>query len=141
MGPHQRVDGAGASRHAAGMNRAVLRVLALLIAVGGASLAAAQVLDPDSPVTVVVGTPGGHAPSFRVDAARTGRAHAELPKAPQKLWGHDLAGGLDVPPLVDGAGAIVAALAGSEVVWLDVETGWQSWRARLGGSAAVVPPV
>jgi hypothetical protein len=105
-----------------------------------ATLATADTIDPTLPRTVVVGPPRGAAPAERLDARRTGRTPLALPSAPAEIWRHNLGGGLDVAPLVDARGDVVAALTSPEVVRLGAD-GRERWRARLGPAAAVAAPV
>jgi hypothetical protein len=111
--------------------------LAVLLALGGAQRVAAQA----GPVSVVVGPPRGWAVSDRLGPRRLGRSEAELPSSPRELWRRELVGGLELPPVVDAAGGVIAAVASApEVVRLEPD-GRSSWRVRLDGAAAVVPPV
>lgn len=109
------------------------------------SFALADVLDPNVPHTVVVGTPKGAAPSERVDAQRTGRTKTKLPASPKESWKRTLPSGTAFAPLIDGQGNITFALATSIVVRWSPE-GKELWRVQLptAGSSAVTvaaPPV
>ncbi len=130
------------------MTRPPLRTLAALVLSAGAGLAAmmlafgagADGVEVDAPATIVVGSPQGHAPRDRLDDARRGQSASRLPSAPRELWRRELAGGLEVQPLVDGEGGLIAALVSPDVVRLD-DDGRQVWRTRLGVAQAVVAPV
>lgn len=111
-----------------------------MVASAAATLAAAEVVDTERPAVVVVGAPRGHAVADRFGPWRRGQASSELPRAPRELWRHELPGGLDFPPLVDGAGNVVVVLANRNVVKLGPDRD-ELWRARLGAAAAVLPPV
>jgi hypothetical protein len=108
------------------------------LALGGLSIALG--FESGAPTTVVVGSPRGYAPGERVDARRRGQSSVELPSEPKELWRRELAGGLELPPLVDHQGEIVAALVSPDVVRLDKD-GKQLWRVQLGSLPAIVPPV
>jgi len=105
----------------------------LAIAEGGRSI------DPLMPTTIVVGAPLGPAPCDRLDPQRTGRSSTALPEAPVELWRRPISGGLDLPPVVDHTGRIVAALTIPEIVELDAD-GKEQWRTRLGTAGALAPP-
>jgi outer membrane protein assembly factor BamB len=112
-----------------------------LAALALASLATADSVDPSAPATLVVGRPLGPAPGDRVDPGRLGRAHTALPARGRELWRGELAGGLDLPPVIGSAGDLVAALVSPEVVKISGAAGHELWRRRLGSVAAVVAPV
>jgi len=118
----------------------LLAAVVLAAATVVASLALAEGFDTSVPSTIVVGSAQGHAASDRLDPARRGQAHTPLPRAPRELWRRELAGGLELPPLVDANGAVVAALVSPDVVRLAAD-GRQLWRTRLGAAPAVVAPV
>ena len=105
-----------------------------------ASVALAGGFDPRHPTTLVVGAPAGFAPSERVDPLRRGQSSTSLPTVPSQVWRRELAGGLEVSPLIDSKGGVIAALVSPDVVRLGSD-GQQSWRTRLGGAGAVVAPV
>lgn len=105
-----------------------------------ASLAVADGFDPQTPTTIVVGKPQGHAVSDRVDPARRGQSQSLFPTEPVELWRRELAGGLELPPLVDADGEVVAALVSPDIVRIGKD-GRQTWRARLGAAPAVAAPV
>jgi outer membrane protein assembly factor BamB len=120
-----------------------VKVLAAAVVLGASALASwslAQSFGPSAPVTVVVGDPQGPAPRDRVDAARLGRASTTLPQAPKELWRRELAGGVELSPVVDSKGGVIVALSSPDVVRLN-GVGQQTWRARLGGDAAAAAPV
>lgn len=109
-------------------------------AIAVASLAIADGFDPTTPTTIVVGRPLGHAVSERVDPARRGQSKTRFPSEPVELWRRELAGGLELPPVVDAEGEVVAALVSPDIVRIGKD-GRQTWRARLGAAPAVAPPV
>lgn len=119
--------------------RLVLVAACAAAALPAASLALADAFDPSRPLVVAVGEPPGAAPAPRVDESRTGRARAPLPEHPTETWRRELGGGIDVAPVVDAEGAVVAALATGEVVRIAAD-GTERWRQRLGAPASV-PPV
>jgi hypothetical protein len=110
-----------------------------VLATGCVVASVAAGFDPDEPLEVVVGSPPGVAPTDRLDVERRGRSATSLPEAPRELWRRELAGGLDVSPVVAGDGGLIAALTSPDLVRLDGE-GRQLWRVHLGTAAAVVPP-
>jgi hypothetical protein len=122
--------------------RAPLAALAaaLGLSAAAASLASADAIDPTLPRTLTVGAPRGFAPAERLDGRRTGRSPSALPDAPSELWRRNLSGGLDVAPVVDARGEVIAALTSPEVVRLAPD-GRELWRTRIGGSAAIAAPV
>lgn len=123
--------------------RGALRSLAAVVgigAIGVASLAIADGFDPSIPKTIVVGKPVGHAVSERVDRYRRGRSATPFPTRPVELWRRELAGGLELPPVVDDNGEIVAALVSPDIVRIG-PSGRPQWRTRIGAAPAVVPPV
>ena len=87
----------------------------------------------------MVGPPRGFAPSERLDAQRTGRSTTRLPFPPIEVWKRNVAGGFDLPPVVDAQGNLVAAETISEVIKISPE-GKELWRARVGTNSAVMPP-
>jgi len=103
-----------------------------------ASWSAAEGFAVDQPKIIVVGEPQGASTRDRVDVARRGQTATALPAVPTELWRRELAGGLEVSPVVDVAGDIVAALASPHVVKLAAD-GRQVWRTRLGTAPAVAP--
>jgi hypothetical protein len=120
-----------------------VRLLAGVVAVaaiGVASLAIADSFDPSIPKTIVVGKPAGFATGDRIDRHRRGQSSTPFPKAPTELWRRELAGGLELPPVIDPDGEIVAALVSPDLVRIGKD-GRQQWRTRLGAAPAVVPPV
>jgi hypothetical protein len=130
-------------RSASNIRNASTRALfAIVLLAGGAlaSLALADVVDPARPTVMVVGPPRGFAPTPRIDADRHGLSASELPPNPQLMWRREVSGGLDLPPLVDARGGIWFAGVGPEVRHLDAD-GRARWRAKLGSSPAVLPPV
>lgn len=112
-------------------------ILALSMLASGAG---ADGVEVDAPATMVVGTPQGNAPRDRLDATRRGQTSTRLPSAPGELWRRELAGGLEVQPLVDAEGGLIAALVSPDLVRLGAD-GRQVWRTRLGVAAAAVAPV
>src|SRR5687768_12352585 len=123
--------------------RRTLRILAAFVGLGAlavGSLAIADGFDPSVPTSVVVGRPQGHAVGERVDRARRGQTRTALPQTPVELWRRDLAGGLELPPVVDKKGDVIAALVSPDVVGI-ANDGRQKWRTRLGSAPAVVAPV
>lgn len=124
-----------------GPNR--VRLMAAVVSVGFAamaSLAVADSFDTSTPKTIVVGDPDGHATGDRLDRAGRGQSASPFPDKPVELWRRELAGGLELPPVIDAAGEIVAALVSPDVVRIGAD-GRQQWRTRLGSAPAVVPPV
>lgn len=97
----------------------------------------AEGLDPSLSIALAVGPSPGRAPSERLDAHRMGRTRTRLPDKPVEAWRRQL-GPLDLPPLVDKDGAVVALLTTPEVVKLSSD-GKEIWRQRIGASPAVVP--
>ena len=84
-----------------------------------AGLAFAQRMDARSPLTVVVGQPGGPAPTVRGDAHRDGLSKSAFPRAPIKVdWRVTVGGGqIEQPPVVTTE-AIVVVTTHGDVVWL-----------------------
>jgi hypothetical protein len=120
------------------------RVLLALVIAGGcalASLAIADGFDSETPATIVVGAPRGYAPTERLGPERRGQSKSALPKSPRKLWSRELSGGLELPPVVDHQGGVVAALSSPDLVRLSGGDGRQTWRTRLGLSSTVAGPV
>ena len=74
------------------------------------------------------------------DRARRGQSATPFPKQPVELWRRELAGGLELPPVIDSHGEIVAALVSPDLVRIGRD-GRQQWRTRLGAAPAVVPSV
>jgi hypothetical protein len=127
--------GAKAGRH--------VRLMAAVVGVGAvavASLAIADGFDPALPKTIVVGEPQGHAVADRLDRARRGRSATPFPSKPVELWRRELAGGLELPPVIEPEGEIIAALVSPDVVRIGRD-GRPQWRTRLGTAPAIVPPV
>jgi hypothetical protein len=110
-------------------------VAALLLGV----TARADILDPSMPRTVVVGPPRGEAPSERLDPRRTGRGRSRLPATPVELWRRHVSGTIEVPPLVDAEGNVIALTNAPELVKLGPDSR-ELWRARLGIAGAVSAP-
>src|SRR5689334_20235743 len=108
---------------------ALLVCAASAAAVPVVSLALADVLDPNVPHTVVVGSPKGAAPAERVDAQRTGRSKTKLPSNPKEVWKKTLPSGTSFAPLVDGQGTFTFALTTSLVVRWSAE-GKEQWRVQ-----------
>jgi hypothetical protein len=117
---------------------ATLALAAGLTFLGG-SWVRAEALDPSLSIALAVGPSPGRAPSERLDAHRTGRTRTRLPDKPVEAWRRQL-GPLDLPPLVDKDGAVLALLTTPEVVKLSAD-GKEIWRQRIGTSPAVVPAV
>ncbi len=120
------------------------KVLALLVAAAGsavASFAVAERVHTAKPATMVVGMPPGFAPSSRLDPGRKGQAATALPSVARPIWERPLAGGLELPPVVDAKGGLVAALTTPDLVRLAPGDGRQSWRTRIGSEPPILPPV
>src|SRR5262245_60898482 len=117
--------------------RGALVALSITLPLG--SLALADAIDPSMPRTVVVGAPRGAAPSERLDPRRTGRARTRLPSSPVEVWRRHVSGGIDLPPLVDGAGNIIVSLTMPEVAKYGPDAK-EIWRTRVGTAAALAPP-
>lgn len=115
---------------------ALLGVLLLTLEPTRADVGALEV---DQPAAVVVGKPMGIAAGERVDSARRGQSTTPLPRAPRELWRRELAGGVEVSPIVDRRGSVLVALASRDLVKIDV-SGEERWRTRLGGSSAAAAP-
>jgi len=112
-----------------------------MVATAGTVLASwAAADDPSTPLTVVLGSPPGFAASDRLGPSRLGRSDTALPQVASELWRRELAGGLELAPLIDANGSLTAALVSPDVVRIGRD-GQQQWRTRLGSSAPVVPPV
>lgn len=105
----------------------------------GPSRAEAELVDPNLPVSITVGTPPGFCPTGRVDARRTGRVEA-LPDAPTQKWHRRVRGGMSLPVAVDADGAIIVAAAVAEMVQVGPD-GSEQWHRRLGMSVASTQPV
>jgi hypothetical protein len=105
-----------------------------------ASWAAADGIDPSTPTAVVLGTPPGVAISDRLGPSRLGRSDSALPESATEVWRRELAGGLELAPVIDSKGSLTAALVSPDVVRIGRD-GQQMWRTRLGSSAPVVSPV
>jgi outer membrane protein assembly factor BamB len=114
----------------------------VLAAVAGwqPSAARAESLDPVVWRRLRIGAPAGFAPSDRIDARRTGRSRSRLPFPPVELWRRQLGGQLDVDPVVDAGGNVIAVLGSSDVVKLGPD-GKELWRTRLGGGTPLASPV
>jgi len=100
----------------------------------------ADPIDPTLPQRRVVGPPAGACPASRVDGGRTGRARSPLPNKPRELWRARITGGLDLFPVVDRAGHVVAASASGRVSELDAR-GKLVWTAKTGSASIVLGPV
>ncbi|RLB63010.1 MAG: hypothetical protein DRI90_07795, partial [Deltaproteobacteria bacterium] len=120
------------------------KVIALLVAAAASalvSLAVAERAHTTKPATIVVGRPPGFAPHGRLDPGRRGQTATVLPGVPKQIWERPLAGGLELSPVVDAKGGLVAALTTPDLVRLAAADGRQLWRTRIGNEPAVVPPV
>jgi hypothetical protein len=116
---------------------ALLPVLAAAALAGFAGLtrARAEPLDPTLPLYFAVGDPPGAAPMEGVDAARSGRARAPLPRRPRVLWRARVPGSVDAPLLVDAQGNVLAFGNPPHLSQLDVR-GQLLWSARLSMTPA-----
>jgi outer membrane protein assembly factor BamB len=105
-----------------------------------ATPARGDTLDTSMPRVVVTGAPRGAAPSERLDPRRTGRAHTRLPASPTELWRRQVSGNIDVSPVVDDRGAVVAVLTNAELVKIGPDAK-ELWRVKLGsGNPSVLAP-
>lgn len=121
--------------------RLPLRESLLLLGVTvGAGFALAAPLDPSLPQRRVVGAPAGESPMDRVDGARSGRSRSDLPGKPRELWRARITGGLDLAPVVDRRGHVVAASAAGRVTELDGK-GAVIWSTRTGSGAVMLGPM
>ncbi len=105
--------------------RSLARLLAAAVCCAPSGTASSQPLDPTVAQELRVGRPGGFAPLFRLDAARSGRTPLALPARPQVIWRQRITGSIDLPAAVDERGAIVVAGA-SGIVQLS-KTGAIEW--------------
>jgi len=117
-----------------------LSALALGFWLRASSRAQADSVDPLLPKRVVAGAPHGAAPAERVDGRRTGRATSRLPFPPTEVWQRRVSGGLDVSPIVDAQGSIVAALTSPHVAKL-AQDGRELWRTHVGAPALAPPAI
>jgi len=97
----------------------------------------AEPLDPTLPLHFSVGNPAGPAPMEGIDAARSGRAQAPLPRQPRVLWRARVPGTIDHSLLVDQRGSIVAVGSPPHLSQLD-SRGRLEWSARLSAPPAAV---
>ena len=110
------------------------RALAAFAAVVSLTAAAtAQRLDTRVPQTLVVGPPGGPAPTLRGDSARRGRA-PHVPASPRVAWRKELGQATPVSPIVRANGNTILLTAKAELVEVD-GLGAEQARLRLTSDA------
>ena len=85
-----------------------------------ASLALAQRMEANEPLTLLVGTPQAVSPTERVDGRRSGFARTPLPTGTLRIaWRRSVGQAIDHAPLVTAAGDIVVFASRGEVLTLD----------------------
>ncbi len=97
-------------------------------------------VDPWIPGTIHLGTAPGPAPGDRFDARRTGQASTTFPERPVEVWRRQLAGGIDLPPVIDGSGGIIVAQTTPEIVRFGPD-GKEAFRVLLDAAPATSPAI
>ena len=97
--------------------------------------ASAQRIDPRRAAVLVVGSPRGSSPMFRVDARRSGATHETLPGSPLRIaWSKATAMTLDQAALAGSDGTLAVVTARGDVLFLDLD-GDEREKVNVGAGA------